>query len=72
MQMFNWNYDFPAVQGRRKDRGRLLLIPNITANSEVQWRNQDTDGPYFTSEQIAQEAVENLLALISASREDAS
>jgi hypothetical protein len=72
MSIFNWDYDFPTVQGKRKERGHVIIASDITANREVQWRNQDTDGPYFTSEQIAQEAVEHLLAMISASSEDAS
>jgi hypothetical protein len=72
MQMFNWDSNFPTVQGKRKVRGQLILVPDIAANREVQWPNQDTDGPYFTSDQIAKEAVEHLLALIAASSEDAS
>jgi predicted nucleotide-binding protein len=47
MQMFNWDSDFPSVQGKRKDRGRLILVPDITANREVQWRNQETDVAVF-------------------------
>jgi hypothetical protein len=75
MEMFKWDYDFPSVQGKRKRKGPVIILaPDITAN-EVQWQNEYRDeryGPYFTSEQIAHEAVEYLLALISASNADAS
>ena len=71
--MFNWDNDLPELYRKRKGRGGLVLIPDVTANREVQWRDQDdVDKPYFTSEQIAQEAVEHFLALIQATSEEAS
>jgi hypothetical protein len=78
MHVFNWDYCFPAVQGKRKVegheqkvKGHVRLIPFITANREVEWKDQDKEGPYFTNEQVAQEAVEHLLAFIEASSKDA-
>ena len=64
MQLFNRDSDSPTGRVERK---RFSLIPEIAANREVQWRVNETDERYYTSEEISQETVENLLALIAAS-----
>jgi hypothetical protein len=60
---FAWDSDFPG-EGKRKQRGYQIFLPDITANREVQWRNEGADGPYWTSEQVAKQAVGTLLAFI--------
>jgi hypothetical protein len=64
-QMFNWNLDFPVGQKKGERRGGRLIhfLPEITAERDVRWRDEATDGPYLTGEQIAQRVVQYLLAL---------
>jgi len=70
--MFHWDRGFASVQGRRNERQNFSLIPDITADREVQWRNDNTEGPYFPSEQIVKETVEHFLAFITVCNEEAS
>jgi hypothetical protein len=72
VSMFHWDRSFASVQGRRNERQNFSLIPDITADREVQWRNEQTEEPYFPSEQIVQETVEHFLAFITVCNEEAS